>query len=138
MCYMASSMRLFSVYLVASLKFGSPEHAQCPCRAASIPVVGFNAVLTSEHFGAFFTFAVLHAALAIRYIKVGTTSAAHLLCFTSRPSYVTHISTRSQLLVWLSSHRELLVSLGKPRRPHRAADVCQQHLLLLKSMLRVS
>jgi dolichyl-diphosphooligosaccharide--protein glycosyltransferase len=37
--------------------------------AASIPVVGFNAVLTSEHFGAFFTFAVLHAALAIRYIK---------------------------------------------------------------------
>ncbi len=38
--------------------------------AASIPVVGFNAVLTSEHFGAFFTFAVLHAALAIRYIKV--------------------------------------------------------------------
>jgi hypothetical protein len=44
----------------------------CPSCAASIPVVGFNAVLTSEHFGAFFTFAVLHAALAIRYIKVGT------------------------------------------------------------------
>lgn len=35
-------------------------------------MVGFNAVLTSEHFGAFFTFAVLHAALAIRYIKVCT------------------------------------------------------------------
>lgn len=27
---------------------------------ASIPVVGFNAVLMSEHFGAFFTCAVLH------------------------------------------------------------------------------
>lgn len=39
--------------------------------AASIPVVGFNAILMSEHFGAFFAFAVLHAALAIRYIKVG-------------------------------------------------------------------
>ncbi|CAK0743080.1 hypothetical protein CVIRNUC_001442 [Coccomyxa viridis] len=37
--------------------------------AASIPVVGFNAILMSEHFGAFFAFAVLHAALAIRYIK---------------------------------------------------------------------
>ena len=39
-------------------------------------MVGFNAVLTSEHFGAFFTFAVLHAALAIRYIKVGAAAAA--------------------------------------------------------------
>lgn len=38
--------------------------------AASIPVVGFNAVLTSEHFGAFLAFGVLHAALAIGYIKV--------------------------------------------------------------------
>jgi len=37
--------------------------------AASIPVVGFNAVLTSEHFGAFLAFGVLHAALAIGYIK---------------------------------------------------------------------
>jgi hypothetical protein len=37
---------------------------------ASIPVVGFNAVLMSEHFGAFFAFGILHAALAIRYIKV--------------------------------------------------------------------
>ena len=33
-------------------------------------MVGFNAILMSEHFGAFFAFAVLHAALAIRYIKV--------------------------------------------------------------------
>lgn len=45
--------------------------------AASIPVVGFNAVLTSEHFGAFFTFAVLHAALAIRYIKVRVSVSLH-------------------------------------------------------------
>ena len=29
---------------------------------ASIPVVGFNAILMSEHFGAFFAFGVLHAA----------------------------------------------------------------------------
>jgi hypothetical protein len=29
--------------------------------AASIPVVGFNAVLMSEHFGAFLTCVVLHA-----------------------------------------------------------------------------
>ena len=38
--------------------------------AASIPVIGFNAVLMSEHFGSFFALAVLHAALAIQYIKV--------------------------------------------------------------------
>jgi len=34
--------------------------------AASIPVVGFNAVLMSEHFGAFLAFGVLHAALGAR------------------------------------------------------------------------
>ena len=33
-------------------------------------MVGFNAILTSEHFGAFLTFGVLHAALLLRYIKV--------------------------------------------------------------------
>ena len=38
--------------------------------AAMIPVVGFNAVLMSEHFGAFFAFGVLHGALFIRYVKV--------------------------------------------------------------------
>ncbi len=38
-------------------------------RAASIPVVGFNAVLTSEHFASFLVFGILHAALAISYIK---------------------------------------------------------------------
>ena len=38
--------------------------------AASIPVVGFNAVLMSEHFGSFLAFGVLHAALGMQYIKV--------------------------------------------------------------------
>lgn len=37
--------------------------------AAAFPVVGFNAVLMSEHFGAFFAFAVLHAALAARALR---------------------------------------------------------------------
>lgn len=35
--------------------------------AASIPVVGFNAVLMSEHFGAFFACGVLHVALFVRW-----------------------------------------------------------------------
>ena len=43
--------------------------------AASIPVVGFNAVLMSEHFGSFLAFGVLHAAMGMQYIKVG---AVHL------------------------------------------------------------
>jgi hypothetical protein len=33
--------------------------------ACSIPVVGFNAVLMSEHFGAFFATAVIHGALLV-------------------------------------------------------------------------
>ncbi|KAL3132585.1 hypothetical protein ABBQ32_009119 [Trebouxia sp. C0010 RCD-2024] len=37
--------------------------------AASIPVVGFNAVLMSEHFGSFLAFGVLHAAMGMQYIK---------------------------------------------------------------------
>jgi dolichyl-diphosphooligosaccharide--protein glycosyltransferase len=41
-------------------------------------VVGFNAVLTSEHFGAFLTFGVLHAALLIQYIKVRKAGWAHV------------------------------------------------------------
>jgi hypothetical protein len=53
--------------------------------AASIPVVGFNAVLMSEHFGSFLAFGVLHAAMGMQYIKVGiplhllSQSAIHLL-----------------------------------------------------------
>jgi len=45
------------------------DHISLYC-AASIPVVGFNAILMSEHFGSFLTFGVLHGALAIRYVKV--------------------------------------------------------------------
>ena len=37
--------------------------------AAAFPVVGFNAVLMSEHFGAFFTCIVLHAALLLRFVR---------------------------------------------------------------------
>ena len=37
--------------------------------SASIPVVGFNAVLMSEHFGAFLTFGFLHAHLFTEWIK---------------------------------------------------------------------
>jgi len=50
--------------------------------AASIPVVGFNAILMSEHFGSFLTFGVLHGALAIRYVKVscGKNPDPHPLC----------------------------------------------------------
>jgi hypothetical protein len=69
---LASNVGLPGVHTKTSHQSCSPECARHLCRAASIPVVGFNAVLTSEHFGAFFTFAVLHAALAIRYIKVRT------------------------------------------------------------------
>lgn len=35
----------------------------------SIPVVGFNAVLASEHFGAFFAFVVLHVAMFAKYLR---------------------------------------------------------------------
>lgn len=37
--------------------------------AMNIPVIGFNAVLMSEHFASFFVFGILHAALAIKYIQ---------------------------------------------------------------------
>lgn len=37
--------------------------------AASIPVVGFNAVMMSEHFASFLVAAVMHAALAVRWVK---------------------------------------------------------------------
>ena len=37
--------------------------------AASVPVVGFNAVTTSEHFGSFLAFVVLHVAAAVRYAR---------------------------------------------------------------------
>jgi dolichyl-diphosphooligosaccharide---protein glycosyltransferase len=37
--------------------------------AMNIPVIGFNAVLMSEHFASFFVFGLLHAVLAIQYIQ---------------------------------------------------------------------
>jgi dolichyl-diphosphooligosaccharide--protein glycosyltransferase len=37
--------------------------------AANIPVIGFNAVLMSEHFAGFGVFGVLHAALAIQWVR---------------------------------------------------------------------
>lgn len=40
------------------------------CPTAIIPVVGFNAVATSEHFASFFVFVVLHVAMLAAYIKV--------------------------------------------------------------------
>lgn len=51
-----------TVYKRPFIPFSPP-----PC-AASVPVVGFNAVLMSEHFGAFFAFAVLHVAMLVRYL----------------------------------------------------------------------
>ena len=37
--------------------------------SASIPVVGFNAILMSEHFGAFLTFGILHTCMLISWIR---------------------------------------------------------------------
>jgi len=37
--------------------------------ACSVPVVGFNAVLMSEHFGAFLAFGCLHVALGVAWIR---------------------------------------------------------------------
>ncbi|KAF6258860.1 Oligosaccharyl transferase STT3 subunit-domain-containing protein [Scenedesmus sp. NREL 46B-D3] len=37
--------------------------------AASIPVVGFNAVMMSEHFASFLVAAVMHAALGVRWVR---------------------------------------------------------------------
>ena len=57
--------------LSSAAQFMCHKLSPCVCfTTASIPVVGFNAVLTSEHFGSFLTFGVLHAALLIQYIKV--------------------------------------------------------------------
>lgn len=44
----------------------TPRRTAPRTRAASIPVIGFNAVLMSEHFGAFLAFVVLHGAMLVR------------------------------------------------------------------------
>lgn len=45
--------------------------------ACSIPVVGFNAVLMSEHFAAFFACAALHFAMLVRFIQHHISAAAY-------------------------------------------------------------
>lgn len=45
------------------------QYTHSNTHAASIPVIGFNAVLMSEHFGAFLAFIVLHAAMLVSYIQ---------------------------------------------------------------------
>jgi dolichyl-diphosphooligosaccharide--protein glycosyltransferase len=37
--------------------------------AALVPVVGFNAVLTSEHFASFLVFIIIHVVALVYYIK---------------------------------------------------------------------
>ena len=43
----------------------------------NIPVIGFNAVLMSEHFASFFVFGILHVALAVKYIKSTLSTKAY-------------------------------------------------------------
>ncbi len=68
-----------------------------------IPVVGFNAVLMSEHFGAFFAFGVLHGALFIRYVKVRPSlkSLHSADTVSSAPYSIQSIMTALHLL-WMS------------------------------------
>ncbi|KAK9810592.1 hypothetical protein WJX73_002972 [Symbiochloris irregularis] len=61
---------VFTGHLSAKLYVGfAPLILIGTLEAASIPVIGFNAVLTSEHFGSFLALGVLHGALGIQYIK---------------------------------------------------------------------
>jgi len=50
---------------------------------ASVPVVGFNAVLMSEHFGAFFAFVVLHVAMLVRFLRSTLGARQFLVLVTS-------------------------------------------------------
>jgi hypothetical protein len=68
--------------------------------AASIPVVGFNAILMSEHFGAFFAFAVLHAALAIRYIKVCSSRGPAMLAVGAGGTVLQGLRLLERLTCW--------------------------------------
>lgn len=49
--------------------------------AASIPVIGFNAVYMSEHFGAFLAFVVLHAAMGVRFVRSQARGPLDVWCF---------------------------------------------------------
>ncbi|KAG2484889.1 hypothetical protein HYH03_016370 [Edaphochlamys debaryana] len=72
-------INLLPLYCLAIIFFGrltgrlyvafAPLIAIGTAISCSIPVVGFNAVLMSEHFGAFFAFLVLHVALLVSYVK---------------------------------------------------------------------
>ncbi|GLI62500.1 hypothetical protein VaNZ11_005155, partial [Volvox africanus] len=72
-------INLLPLYCLACIFFGrlngrlyvafAPLVALGTAISCSIPVVGFNAVLMSEHFGAFFAFIVLHVALLVSYVR---------------------------------------------------------------------
>ncbi|XP_024390658.1 dolichyl-diphosphooligosaccharide--protein glycosyltransferase subunit STT3A [Physcomitrium patens] len=50
--------------------------------AALVPVVGFNAVMTSEHFAAFLVFVILHVVALERYIRRTLDEATYRMAFT--------------------------------------------------------
>lgn len=81
--------------------------------AASIPVVGFNAILMSEHFGSFLVFGVLHAALMIKYVKV---CLPPILCQQLIVYAVTNRSSRIFPASWFVV-KQCLEALSK--RPYR-------------------
>ena len=69
-------------------------------------MIGFNAITTSEHFGAFLTFGVLHAALLIQYIKVITPTLSRFLSAEHRVTHATashtsHVGPSSTTVVLL-------------------------------------
>ena len=72
-------VNLLPIHCLASIVFGrvstrlyiayAPFVILGALACMNIPVIGFNAVLMSEHFASFFVFGILHAALAIQYIQ---------------------------------------------------------------------
>ncbi|GLC55928.1 hypothetical protein PLESTB_001045500 [Pleodorina starrii] len=72
-------INLLPLYCLACIFFGrlngrlyvafAPLIAIGTAISCSVPVVGFNAVLMSEHFGAFLAFVVLHLALLVAYVR---------------------------------------------------------------------
>ena len=70
-CCSAAALPLVSLLPCLSSPHAPHCHATHPlfCRAANIPVIGFNAVLMSEHMASFFVFGLLHAALALEYVR---------------------------------------------------------------------
>ncbi|MEW5300470.1 MAG: hypothetical protein WDW36_003400 [Sanguina aurantia] len=72
-------INLLPIFCLACIFFGrlngrlyvafAPLVAVGTLMSASVPVVGFNAILMSEHFGAFLAFAVLHVALLVSWVR---------------------------------------------------------------------